>query len=97
MKEKLANRFCGAQYVLFLHFAIIHTNVGCIIAQKYVIYYSGKRVVGLSTPSLSNLVKADRHLLLEIPTEWSFEEAATVMVVYSTVLYAFKVVSLILY
>lgn len=38
--------------------------------------------------ALSTRLKADEDLLLPVPNEWSLEEAATVPVVYLTVLYA---------
>lgn len=49
--------------------------------------------MGMSIGALSTMILADRYLMTELPDEWSLEDAATVMVVYSTVLYAFKMVS----
>lgn len=58
-----------------------------------ILFFSGKRVVGMATSAaLSTLIAADKSLLVEIPKHWSMEEAVTVPVVYSTVLYAFLVV-----
>lgn len=48
--------------------------------------------MGMSIGALSTMLQADRYLITDVPEEWSLEDAATVMVVYSTVLYAFKVV-----
>ncbi|XP_017784912.1 PREDICTED: fatty acid synthase-like [Nicrophorus vespilloides] len=49
----------------------------------------GERVMGMvNNGALSNMVIADEQLLWKIPDEWSMEDAATVPVVYSTVLYA---------
>lgn len=44
--------------------------------------------------ALSTLVKADEELLIPVPDEWTLEEAATVPVVYLTVLYALIKVNL---
>lgn len=38
--------------------------------------------------TLSTQVKPDEDLMLPVPEEWSLEEAATVPLVYLTVLYA---------
>lgn len=42
----------------------------------------------LSGGSLANRVIPDEDLTLPVPDEWSLEQAATVPVVYLTVLYA---------
>lgn len=53
----------------------------------------GKRVTGMVTSgALATTLVADVNLMVEIPDEWTMEEAATVPVVYATVLYAFFVV-----
>lgn len=44
----------------------------------------------MSQGSLSTLVMADKFMMMPVPDAWSLEDAATVMVVYSTVLYALK-------
>lgn len=46
----------------------------------------------VTSAALSSLLTADSNLLVEIPDDWSMEDAATVPVVYSTVCYAFFVV-----
>nr|XP_022920510.1 fatty acid synthase-like [Onthophagus taurus] len=49
-----------------------------------------EKVMGMITSgALSTIVEADPKFLWPIPNRWSLEEAATVPVVYSTVLYAF--------
>lgn len=54
---------------------------------------SGRRVMGIvPTGALSSLVLADPHLLIPVPDHWSLEEAATVPVVYATVIYSFFMV-----
>lgn len=50
--------------------------------------------MGMSAEALSTILLADRLLMTEVPDEWSLEDAATVMVSYSIVAYAFKVVSM---
>lgn len=41
--------------------------------------------------SLATQHVVDEHLFIPVPDGWSLEDAATVPVVYSTVLYAFDV------
>lgn len=48
----------------------------------------------VTSAALATLLEADVNLMVEIPDGWSMEDAATVPVVYATVLYAFFVVSL---
>lgn len=43
----------------------------------------------LSVGALSTIVMADTSFVLPVPDKWSLEEAATIPVVYGTVLYAF--------
>lgn len=53
---------------------------------------SGRRMFGMiNTKALATMILADPFLIWEIPNYWSLEEAATVPVVYGTVLYAFEV------
>lgn len=42
--------------------------------------------------ALSNLVRADKYLTFPVPQNWSLEDAATVPVVYLTVVYALNVI-----
>lgn len=42
--------------------------------------------------ALSTLVAADSCLIWEVPNFWTLEEAATIPVIYITVLYCFSVV-----
>ncbi|KAK9875955.1 hypothetical protein WA026_011057 [Henosepilachna vigintioctopunctata] len=49
---------------------------------------SGKRVMGLSPSSISPLIAVNSDELLVIPDRWSMEEAATLPVIYGTILYA---------
>lgn len=42
---------------------------------------------------LSTLVMPDENLLMKVPNRWSLEEAATVPVVYATIIYTLKLVS----
>lgn len=52
----------------------------------------GSRVMGITTSrAFSNFVSEDEALLLDVPSNWSLEEAATVPLVYITVYYAFFV------
>ncbi|KYQ49068.1 Fatty acid synthase [Trachymyrmex zeteki] len=47
---------------------------------------NGQRVMGISnTNSIGNVVIKDKYLCWKIPNSWTFEEAATIPVVYSTV------------
>lgn len=51
--------------------------------------------MGMSvTGALSTKVLAVPSLLIEIPDKWSFEDAATVPIVYTTVVYALRKVNL---
>lgn len=50
--------------------------------------------MGYSANCLSTLLLADPYLCVDVPDSWTLEEAATVPIVYSTVLYAFEIVSL---
>lgn len=55
----------------------------------------GRRVMGIvGTGALSSLVIADPQLLMPVPDHWSLEDAATVPVVYGTVIYAFQMVGI---
>ncbi|XP_047538487.1 fatty acid synthase-like isoform X2 [Vanessa atalanta] len=55
--------------------------------------YNGTRVMSLVKNSgLANMVVGDRTLCWGIPDEWTFEEAATVPVAYTTVYYALVMV-----
>lgn len=45
----------------------------------------------VSGGALSNLVRGDKYLTFPIPQHWSLEDAATVPVVYLTVVYALNV------
>ncbi|XP_023311358.1 fatty acid synthase [Anoplophora glabripennis] len=52
----------------------------------------GRRVMGMMTfGALSTLVLGDFSLYSEVPDSWSLEEAATVPVVYGTVVYALPI------
>ncbi|XP_022912997.2 fatty acid synthase-like [Onthophagus taurus] len=52
---------------------------------------NGRRVFGMcQRGALSTLIPADKYLIYDIPDNWSMEDAATVPVVYSTILVAFK-------
>lgn len=54
---------------------------------------NGRRVMGIMpSGALSSLVLADPFLLLPVPEHWTLEDAATVPVVYGTVIYAFFMV-----
>lgn len=39
--------------------------------------------------ALANIVEADNDLLFDVPDEWSLEDAATIVVVYGTVLLSY--------
>lgn len=41
--------------------------------------------------SLANCIAADKYFIQPVPDDWTLEDAATVPVVYTTVLYAFSV------
>lgn len=50
---------------------------------------TGRRVMGMvASKALSSMLIADRNLLWEIPDSWTLEDAATVPVVYGTVIFA---------
>lgn len=49
----------------------------------------------VTSGALSTFMKADSYLLWEVPEDWSLEDAATVPVVYGTVIYGLLVVSII--
>lgn len=51
----------------------------------------GNRVMGTKDQALSTLIEPDPNMTWKIPDEWSLEDAATVPVVYGTVLCAFMV------
>lgn len=55
---------------------------------------SGKRVMGMiNKGALATMVMSDTSLTWEVPDHWTLEEAATVPVVYATVIYALVTVS----
>lgn len=75
-----------------------YLNTPCFFKFLSEIYFSGIRVMGLcDSGSLATQHTADRYFLIPVPDEWSLEDAATVPVVYSTVLYAFSVSQSILF
>ncbi|KAL3270572.1 hypothetical protein HHI36_021109 [Cryptolaemus montrouzieri] len=50
---------------------------------------TGRRVMGMvNHGALTTMLAADKYLLIDIPDEWSMEDAATVPVVYATVIHA---------
>ncbi|XP_060866838.1 fatty acid synthase-like [Metopolophium dirhodum] len=50
---------------------------------------SGERIMGMITSrALTNILVYDKYLSWKVPDSWSLEEAATVPVVYGTVIYA---------
>ncbi|KAK9884211.1 hypothetical protein WA026_005161 [Henosepilachna vigintioctopunctata] len=50
----------------------------------------GRRVMGMmDRKALSTLVAADQYMLWSIPDHWTMEEAGTIPIVYTTVLFAF--------
>ncbi|VVC40005.1 Hypothetical protein CINCED_3A009213 [Cinara cedri] len=52
----------------------------------------GERVMGMiASQALTTLIECDPYLLWQVPNYWSLEEAATVPVVYGTVIYALVV------
>ncbi|XP_045453923.1 fatty acid synthase-like [Melitaea cinxia] len=54
---------------------------------------NGTRVMAMvANKGLSNIVEADRRVVLFIPDEWTFEEAATVPTAYGTAYYALVMV-----
>lgn len=48
----------------------------------------GRRVMGIMNKAMATTVVADPDFLLEVPEEWTLEEAATVPVAYGTAYYA---------
>lgn len=49
----------------------------------------GRKVMGFTQKgSLANLITIDKNLILDIPNEWSLEEAATIPLAYITALFA---------
>lgn len=55
-------------------------------------FYRGERVMGMSNyGSLATFSLTSKYLTLPVPSEWTLEDAATVPLVYATVLYAFSV------
>lgn len=56
--------------------------------------YRGSRVMGMiAHGALSTLILSDAYFKFPIPDRWTFEEAATIPVVYGTVIYALIMVS----
>ncbi|XP_045465555.1 fatty acid synthase-like [Harmonia axyridis] len=52
---------------------------------------SGKRVMGMIIRgALSTMVSADNYLLMDVPDSWTLEQAASVPVVYGTVIHALR-------
>lgn len=51
----------------------------------------------VTSAALATLMAADVNLLVEIPEDWSMEDAATAPVVYATVMYSFFVVCTIVH
>lgn len=49
--------------------------------------------MGFSPGALATLVQLDRRVLIPVPENWTLEDAATVPVVYGTVLYGLVKVS----
>lgn len=47
----------------------------------------------LNLSALTTIVATEKHLLIDIPEEWSMEDGATVPVAYGVALYAFFTVS----
>lgn len=43
--------------------------------------------------ALSTLIKSDKYLTLPVPQNWSLEDAATIPVVYLTVVFALHVIN----
>lgn len=43
--------------------------------------------------ALATLISADNHLLWDVPDHWTLEDAATIPVVYGTVIYGLVTVS----
>ena len=55
--------------------------------------YSGRRIAGMTNDQgISSYVTLDSSLTWKIPDSWTLEDAATVPVVYSTVIYALLIV-----
>ena len=55
--------------------------------------YSGHRMAGMTNDQgISSHVTFDSSLVWKIPDSWTLEDAATVPVVYSTVIYALLMV-----
>ena len=55
--------------------------------------YSGRRIAGMTNDQgISSYVTFDSSLVWKIPDSWTLEDAATVPVVYSTVIYALLMV-----
>lgn len=62
----------------------------CVIGMEYCgTDRTGKRLMGMiENRGLSNLCLKDELLVWEVPNKWSFEDAATIPVVYATCYYA---------
>lgn len=77
------------------------TYVGNIINDSISLnkFFSGERVMGITkNKGITNVVEADSDSTWTIPDNWSYEEAATVPIVYATVMYSlFMVNKLIFY
>lgn len=59
-----------------------------LLSKTCVLVIRGNRVMGVvCSGGMSTLVSADKALMFPVPQAWSLEEAATVPVVYMTVLY----------
>lgn len=57
-------------------------------------FFSGRRVAGfVPSGALATMISANKSGIVAVPDDWSLSDAATVPVVYGTVLYALLVVS----
>lgn len=81
-----SRRYCSCLNVeLNLLHAVHHYN----IFSDHLKIFSGRRVMGMVTyGAMSTLIAADSYLLWDIPDCWTMEQAATIPVVYGTVIYA---------
>ncbi len=63
-------------------------GVVCEVSQDVLDLMPGDRVMGLLPGAFGQVAVTDRRLLVRIPTEWSFTEAASVPIVFLTAYYA---------
>ncbi|PSN32561.1 hypothetical protein C0J52_22028 [Blattella germanica] len=83
----------NSHFQIIIHLIVIGVYKDCVQGLEFAgRTESGRRVMGMvRCGATANLVLADKLFTWDIPDHWSLEDAATVPVVYGTVLYAMVV------